>query len=141
MSEVGSWQTSKDQSSKLWVRSLPPDEALSVLRYTIGPQIAADDKKKPWIWMEKRAHYTDTTGSSLLTDRFKFWTSSQALHGSIQEWEVKVRQVSSLCAYVDLTDELKTPTHDSRQSGLWHYPPTQSRDLHYTDMYGRDDQQ
>ena len=53
-----------------------------------------------------RAHYTDTSGGSLITDRFKFWTSSQASHESIQEWEVKVRQASSLCAYGDLTDEL-----------------------------------
>ena len=89
------------------LRSSLPDEALSVLRYTIDPQIGPDDKKKPWIWMDKlRAHYTDTSGGSLLTDRFKFWTSSQASHESIQEWEVKVRQASSLCAYGDLTDEL-----------------------------------
>ena len=32
--------------------------------------------------------------------------SSQASHESIQEWEVKVRQASSLCAYGELTDEL-----------------------------------
>ena len=38
--------------------------------------------------------------------RFKFWMSSQASHESIQEWEVKVRQTSSLCAYGELTDEL-----------------------------------
>ena len=89
------------------LRSSLPDEALSVLRYTIEPQILNDDKKKPWVWMEKlRAHYTGSTGSSLLTDRFKFWTSSQTSHESIQEWEVKVRQASSLCAYGELTDEL-----------------------------------
>ena len=89
------------------LRSSLPDEALSVLRYTIEPQIPNDDKKKPWVWMEKlRAHYTGSTGSSLLTDRFKFWTSSQTSHESIQEWEVKVRQASSLCAYGELTDEL-----------------------------------
>ena len=89
------------------LRTSLPDEALSVLKYTIDPQIGPDDKRKPWIWMDKlRAHYTDTSGGSLLTDRFKFWTSSQASHESIQEWEVKVRQASSLCAYGDLTDEL-----------------------------------
>ena len=49
---------------------------------------------------------TRSTRSSLLTDRFKFWTSSQTSHESIQEWEVKVRQASSLCAYGELTDEL-----------------------------------
>ncbi len=82
------------------LRSALPDEALSVLRYTIEPQISADDKTKPWIWMDKlRAHYAGSTGSSLLTDRFKFWTSSQAPNESIQEWEVKVRQAGSLCAY------------------------------------------
>ena len=52
------------------------------------------------------AHYTGTTGSSLLTDRFKFWRSPQAPNESIQEWEVTVRQVGSLCAYGELTDEL-----------------------------------
>ena len=88
------------------LRSSLPD-GLSVLRYTIDPQIGPDDKKKPWIWMDNlRAHYTDTSGGSLLTDRFKFWTSSQASHESIQEWEVKVRQASSVCGYGDLTDEL-----------------------------------
>ena len=45
------------------LRSSLPDETLSVLRYTIDPQIAPDDKKKPWIWMDiLRAHYTDTSG-------------------------------------------------------------------------------
>ena len=89
------------------LRSSLPDEALSVHRYTIDPQIATNDKKKPWVWMEKlRTHYTGTLGSSLLTDHFKFWTSSQTSHESIQEWEVKVRQASSLCDYGDLTDEL-----------------------------------
>ena len=54
-------------------RSSLPDEALSVLRYTIEPQIPNDDKKKPWVWMEKlHVHYTGSAGSSLLTDRFKF---------------------------------------------------------------------
>ena len=84
-----------------------PDEALSVLRYTIKPQISADDKKEPWIRMDKlHAHYTGSTGSSLLTDRFKFWMSSQAPNESIQEWEVKVCQAGSLCAYGELSDEL-----------------------------------
>ena len=53
-----------------------------------------------------RAHYTGSTRSSLLTDRYKFWTSSQAHHKSIQEWEVKVRHAGSLCGYGDLSDEL-----------------------------------
>ena len=89
------------------LRSSLPDEALSVLRYTIEPQISTVDKKKPWVWMGKlRAHFTGSTGSSLLTDRFKFWMSSQASHESIQKWEVKVRQARSLCAYGELTDEL-----------------------------------
>lgn len=89
------------------LRSSLPDEALSILRYTIDPQITDEEKNKPWIWMEKlRAHYTGTTGSSLLTDRFKFWTSCQAKHESIQEWEVKVRQAGSLCGYGALNDEL-----------------------------------
>ena len=89
------------------LRSALPDEALSVLRYTIEPQIQPDDKKKPWVWMAKlREHYTGTTGSSLLTDRFKFWSLSQATHESIQEWEVKVRQTGSLCGYGPISDEL-----------------------------------
>ena len=57
--------------------------------------------------MEKlRSHYTGTSGSSLLSDRFKFWTSSQTQHESIQEWEVKVRQASSLCDYGQFSDEV-----------------------------------
>ena len=35
------------------LRSSLPDEVLSVLRYTIEPQIPNDDKTKPWVWMEK----------------------------------------------------------------------------------------
>ena len=89
------------------LRSSLPHEALSVLRYTIEPQFVPEDKKKPWIWMEKlRSYYTGTSGSSLLSDRFKFWTSSQTQHESIQEWEVKVRQVGSFCGYGQLCDEL-----------------------------------
>ena len=53
-----------------------------------------------------RAHYTGITGSSLLTDRYKFRTSSQAHHVSIQEWKVKVRHAGSLCGHGDLSDEL-----------------------------------
>ena len=57
--------------------------------------------------MEKlRSHYTGTSDSSLLSDRFKFWTSSQTQHESIQEWEVKVRQAGSLCGYGQLSDKL-----------------------------------
>ena len=63
------------------LRSSLPDEAFSVLRYTIEPQIPAVDKGKPWVWMTKlRAHSTGTSGSSLLTDRFKFWTSECKTH-------------------------------------------------------------
>ena len=89
------------------LRSAMPDEALQVIRYTIEPQIAADDQKKPWIWMEKlRLHYTGSIGSSLLADRFKFWNTQQSPHESVQEWEVKVRQAGSLCSYNALTDEM-----------------------------------
>ena len=68
------------------LRSALADEALSIVRYTIEPQITDKNKKKFWVWMDKlRAHYTGSTGSSLLTDRYKFWTFSQAHHESIQE--------------------------------------------------------
>ena len=60
------------------LRSAMPDEALQVIRYTIEPQIAIDNRAKPWIWMEKlRLHYTGSTGSSFLADRFKFWALNQ----------------------------------------------------------------
>ena len=89
------------------LRSSLPDEALSVLKFTIEPQIIPEDKKKPWMWMKKlRSHYTGTSGSSLLSDTFKLWTSSQTQHESVQEWEVKVRQAGSLCVYGQLSDEL-----------------------------------
>ena len=84
-----------------------PEEALQVIRYTMEPQIAADDWKKPWIWMDKLGlHYTGSIGSSLLADRFKFWNTQQSPHESVQEWEVKVRQAGSLCLYNALTDEM-----------------------------------
>ena len=55
-----------------------PDEALQVIHYTIDPQIDANDKTKHWVWMEKlKQHYTGTTGSSLMTDYFIFWTSTR----------------------------------------------------------------
>ena len=89
------------------LRSAMPDEALQVIRYTIEPQIAADDKKKPWVWMDKlRTHYTGSSGSSLMTDRFKFWHSSQNTHESVQDWEVKVRQSGNLCQYGTEADHM-----------------------------------
>ena len=63
------------------LRSSMPDEALQVIRYMIDPQIRIADKKKPWIWMSKlREHFTGSMGSSQMTDRFKFWHSSQCLN-------------------------------------------------------------
>ena len=89
------------------LRSAMPDEALQVIRYTIDPQISATDKDKPWIWMQKlREHYTGTTGSSLMTDRFRFWHLSQNPSETVQEWEVKVRQAGTLCEYQGMTDEM-----------------------------------
>lgn len=74
---------------------------------TIEPQISDEGKNKPWVWMDKlRAHYTGTTGSSVLTDWFMFWASFQGPHESIQEWEVKVRHIDSLCCYSELRNEL-----------------------------------
>ncbi len=87
------------------LRSSLPDEALSVVRYKIEPEIATTDKEKPWIWMEKlKIHYTGASGSALLPDRFKFWHITQKPHESIQEWEVRIRQASSLCEYADWQD-------------------------------------
>jgi len=43
--------------------------------------------------------------SSLLTARFKFWTSSQASHKSIKEWEVKVGHSDSQYSHGKLSDE------------------------------------
>ena len=89
------------------LRSSMPDEALQVIRYTIEPQIANNDKNKPWIWMQKlREHYTGTVGSSLMTDRFKYWQLLQSPSESAQDWEVKVRQAGSLCQYEAITDEM-----------------------------------
>ena len=87
------------------LRSALPDEALSVVRYTIEPQIAEADKKKPRVWMEKlREHYIGKIGSSLMADRYQFWSIQQSPHESIQEWEVKVRQFGSLCEYTNQSD-------------------------------------
>ena len=48
------------------LRSALPDKALSVVRYSIKSQIPDEDKRRPWIWMDKlRTHYTGSTGSSL----------------------------------------------------------------------------
>ena len=89
------------------LRAAMPDEALQVIRYTIEPQIATGDKKKPWEWMNKlRTHYTGSSGSSLMTNRFKFWHSSQNAHESVQDWEVKVRQAGNLCSYQANSDHM-----------------------------------
>ena len=89
------------------LRSALPDEALQVVRYTIEPQISAADKNKPWIWMRKlRTHYTGSTGSSLLSDRYQFWHIDQLPQESIQDWEVRVRQKGSLCEYGALHDQM-----------------------------------
>ena len=53
-----------------------------------------------------RLYYTGSIGSSLLTDRFKFWNTHQNAHESVQEWEVRIRQAGSLCAYDALNDEM-----------------------------------
>lgn len=93
------------QIAALW--SAMPDEALQVIRYTIEPQIAIDDRAKPWIWMEKlRLHYTGSTSSSFLTDRFRFGGLSQTLSESVQAWEVRIRQAESLCSYGTISDEI-----------------------------------
>ena len=89
------------------LRSAMPDEVLQVIRYTIELQIAIDDRGKPWIWMEKlRLHYTGSTGSSLLADRFKFLGLSQTLTETVQAWEVRIRQAGSLCSYETLSEEM-----------------------------------
>lgn len=89
------------------LRSAMPDEALQVIRYTIEPQIPDDDKKKPWIWMQRlKTHYTGSSTSSMLTDRFKFWNNVQGTQESIQDWEVKVRQAGALCSYEALSDTM-----------------------------------
>lgn len=93
------------QIAALW--SAMPDEALQVIRYTIEPQIAIDDRAKQWIWMEKlHLHYTGSTSSSFLTDRFRFGGLSQTLTESVQAWEVRIRQAGSLCSYGTLSDEI-----------------------------------
>jgi hypothetical protein len=87
--------------------SAMPDEALQVIRYSIEPQIPEGDKKKPWVWMQKlRTHYTGSTGSTVMTDRFKFWHSAQNIHEPVQDWEVKVRQAGNLCEYGAITDQM-----------------------------------
>ena len=89
------------------LRSALPDEALQLVCYTIEPQISVADKNKPWVWMEKlRTHYTGSTGSSLMADRFKFWSIYQSPHETVQDWEVKIRQYGSLCQYTNMQDEM-----------------------------------
>lgn len=41
-----------------------------------------------------------------MVDRFKFWSSSQDLYETVQDWEVKMRQTGNLCGYGDMTDEV-----------------------------------
>lgn len=87
------------------LRSSMPEEALQVIRYTIEPSIQEGDKKKPWIWMERlRTHYSGTTGSTPMIDRFKFWHASQNQCETVKEWEVRIRQAGSLCSYGESTD-------------------------------------
>ena len=81
----------KSQMEISSMRLCLPDETLSLLRYTITPQIADTDKNKPWIWMEKlRIHYTGAS-STKLTDRYNFSALTQSPSDTIQSWEIKVR--------------------------------------------------
>lgn len=89
------------------LRTAMPDEALKIIRYEIDPQISSEDKKKPWVWMEKLSeHFTKPIKSSLMTDRYAFWNLSQKKHESIQNWELRVRQTGNLCRYGNIADEL-----------------------------------
>ena len=82
------------------MRSGIPDEALQVIRDTIEPQIADADKKKPWIWIKHmRLHYSGSTATSLMADHFKFWTTNQTGHETVQDREKRIPQISSLCDY------------------------------------------
>jgi hypothetical protein len=51
-----------------------------------------------------RNHYLGSSGNSLLTDRFKFWQSTQSPLETILDWEVKVREAGNLSNYNQLTD-------------------------------------
>ena len=51
-------------------------------------------------------HYTCSTGSSFLADRFKFWGPNQTLTESVQAWEVRIWRAGSLCSYGTLSDEI-----------------------------------
>ena len=51
-------------------------------------------------------HYTGATSSSLLADRFQFWTSHQLVHESVLDGKVRVRQSATLCEYREFGDEL-----------------------------------
>ena len=65
-----------------------PDEALQVIKYTIEPQIAAEDKKKLWIRNEEiiRLHYTETMGSSLMVQiDLNFRTAITNSHETVQD--------------------------------------------------------
>ena len=50
-----------------------------------------------------RIHYTGSTGSSILADRFKFWGHNQTLTESVQ---VRTRQAGSLYSYATLSDKM-----------------------------------
>ena len=85
------------------------DEALSVIRYTIEPQIPAADKLKPWIRMERlRNHFAGSVSSTVLSDRSTFWNLRQNVQASAQDWEVKVRQAGNLYEYDATADELNS---------------------------------
>ena len=83
-----------------------PDETLSLLRYSIDPQIPEPDKGKPWKWIILlRSHYTGSH-STKLTDRYIFSAMQQSPTESVQEWEIRVRQAGALCEYGQMNDEL-----------------------------------
>ena len=53
-----------------------------------------------------QTHYTGSIGSTLMTDRFKFWHLSQSTHETAKDWEVKVRQTGNLCDYGAATNQI-----------------------------------
>ena len=60
-------------------------------------------------------HYTGTTGSTLMTDRFKFLHASQNTNKTIKDWEVWICQAGSLCKYGEIADIM---CHDKFFFGL-----------------------
>ena len=83
-----------------------PDKTLKTLTETIVPNLTAEDRKKPWVYMQKLKKLF--VGSpTTIADRYKFWILlKQDENHTMTDWEVNVMENIKPCNYKDSENEI-----------------------------------